>query len=79
LAPGIILSNVSRSHFLDDSGEVDAVHYEAYLEWAAKSAPLSRVGVPSDVAWAILYLVSDTASFVTGHILRPNGGSAAPW
>jgi len=71
LAPGIILSNFSRSHFLDDSGEVDAVRYEAYLEWAAKSAPLARVGLPSDIAWAILYLVSDAASFVTGQILRP--------
>jgi 3-oxoacyl-[acyl-carrier protein] reductase len=79
LAPGIILSNFSRSHFIDDSGEVDAIRYEAYLEWAAKSAPLARVGAPSDIAWAILYLVSDAASFVTGQILRPNGGSAVPW
>jgi 3-oxoacyl-[acyl-carrier protein] reductase len=26
-----------------------------------------------------LYLVSDAASFVTGQILRPNGGAGMPW
>ena len=36
-------------------------------------------GEAQDVAWAILYLVSDAASFVTGQILRPNGGVSMPW
>ena len=42
-------------------------------------APLARVGKPAEVAWMILYLVSDAASFVTGQIMRPNGGTAMPW
>ncbi|HEX3794628.1 MAG TPA: SDR family oxidoreductase [Acidimicrobiales bacterium] len=42
-------------------------------------APLARVGMPTDIAFAILYLVSDAASFVTGQILRPNGGAGMPW
>jgi 3-oxoacyl-[acyl-carrier protein] reductase len=79
LAPGIILSNFSRAHFVDDSGEVDPVRYEAYLEWAATLSPMARVGTPAEVAWMILYLVSDAASFVTGQILRPNGGASMPW
>jgi len=79
IAPGVILSNFSRAHFVDDSGEVDPVRYDAYLEWAAGMAPLARVGMPAEVAWMILYLVSDAASFVTGQILRPNGGTAMPW
>jgi 3-oxoacyl-[acyl-carrier protein] reductase len=79
IAPGVILSNFSRAHFVDEAGEVDPVRYDAYLEWAAGMAPLARVGMPAEVAWMILYLVSDAASFVTGQILRPNGGTAMPW
>jgi 3-oxoacyl-[acyl-carrier protein] reductase len=79
IAPGVILSNFSRAHFVDDSGEIDPVRYDAYLEWASSMAPLARVGMPAEVAWMILYLISDAASFVTGQILRPNGGTAMPW
>jgi len=79
LAPGIILSNFSRAHFVDESGEVDPVRYDAYLEWATTMAPLARHGMPAEVAWMILYLVSDAANFVTGQILRPNGGTSMPW
>jgi 3-oxoacyl-[acyl-carrier protein] reductase len=79
LAPGVILSNFSRFHFLGEDGEIDQARYDAYLKWASTSAPLGRVGQPTDIAWTILYLVSDAASFVTGQILRPNGGSAMPW
>jgi 3-oxoacyl-[acyl-carrier protein] reductase len=79
LAPGIILTNFSRPHFVDDAGEVDPERFAEYERWAASTAPLGRVGLPADVAWTILYLVSDAASFVTGQILRPNGGTAMPW
>jgi 3-oxoacyl-[acyl-carrier protein] reductase len=33
-----------------------------------------RVGQPSDIAHAYLYLASDEASFVTGHTLVVDGG-----
>jgi 3-oxoacyl-[acyl-carrier protein] reductase len=79
LAPGIILSNFSRPHFVDEQGEVDPERFKAYESWASANAPLGRVGQPADVAWTILYLVSDAASFVTGQILRPNGGTSMPW
>ncbi len=36
--------------------------------------PLKRVGQPEDVAGAASYLVSDDASYVTGHVLAVNGG-----
>jgi len=37
--------------------------------------PLGRMGTPADVASAVLYLVSDRASFITGEVLDVNGGS----
>ncbi|MEV6105942.1 SDR family NAD(P)-dependent oxidoreductase [Streptomyces sp. NPDC051940] len=44
-----------------------------------RMSPLGRVGEPEDVAHAVLYLASDASAFVTGQILRPNGGVAMPW
>src|SRR5205823_6478672 len=40
------------------------------------SVPLRRRGVPDDVAGAALFLVSDLASFVTGHTLVVDGGAS---
>lgn len=37
--------------------------------------PLGRMGMPADVAEAVLYLASDRASFITGEILDVNGGA----
>jgi len=37
--------------------------------------PLGRMGTPADVAAAVLYLVSDRSSFVTGEVLDVNGGT----
>ena len=39
-----------------------------------KNIPISRLGLPSDVASACIYLSSDEASFVTGSTLHVNGG-----
>jgi NAD(P)-dependent dehydrogenase (short-subunit alcohol dehydrogenase family) len=44
-----------------------------------EEVPLGIVGEPEDIAYAVLYLVSDASRFVTGQILRPNGGVTMPW
>ncbi|GBD41978.1 3-oxoacyl-[acyl-carrier-protein] reductase FabG [bacterium HR39] len=38
--------------------------------------PAQRLGTPEDVAYAVLYLASREASYVTGHTLHVNGGLA---
>jgi 3-oxoacyl-[acyl-carrier protein] reductase len=42
----------------------------------AEETPLCRVGLPEDVANAVLFFASDAASFVTGQILGVDGGYA---
>lgn len=79
LAPGVIETNFSRHNFIDDQGNVDPEKLDAYRKRFGAMAPLRRVGSPQDVADSILFLVSDAASFMTGQILRPNGGVAMPW
>src|ERR1700726_4092370 len=43
----------------------------------AASNPLQRIGQPDEIARAILFVTSDDASFVTGHVLTVDGGKTA--
>ena len=36
--------------------------------------PLSRLGTPDDMADAVLFLLSDQAGWITGHVLNVDGG-----
>lgn len=36
--------------------------------------PLKRYGKPEEVAWAIIYLLSDASSWVTGSVIKLDGG-----
>lgn len=38
------------------------------------NTPLRRMGSPEDIAHAVQFLVSEEASFITGHVLDVNGG-----
>jgi NAD(P)-dependent dehydrogenase (short-subunit alcohol dehydrogenase family) len=37
---------------------------------------LRSIGEPEDIAASFLYLASDASRFMTGQVLRPNGGVA---
>jgi 3-oxoacyl-[acyl-carrier protein] reductase len=39
-----------------------------------EQTPLGRIGSPDEVAAAVVYLASDEAGYVTGQVLRVNGG-----
>jgi NAD(P)-dependent dehydrogenase (short-subunit alcohol dehydrogenase family) len=41
------------------------------------AAPLKRMGLPEEVAQAIVFLASDKASFITGQIMGVDGGKKA--
>jgi 3-oxoacyl-[acyl-carrier protein] reductase len=43
---------------------------------AIKATPLGRLGSVEDVAYAVAFLVSDEAAFITGQVLSVDGGLA---
>ena len=50
--------------------------------YASGSAPslmerVGRIGTPEEIAESVLWLMSDAASFVTGHPLSVDGGYVA--
>lgn len=47
---------------------------DAWKRWKIETLPMQRLGQPSEIAWAYVYLASDEASYCTGQSLSPNGG-----
>ena len=47
---------------------------EAFARHAQRTLPLKRAGEPTEIVGAVLYLVSDLASFTTGACLTVDGG-----
>jgi 3-oxoacyl-[acyl-carrier protein] reductase len=62
VAPGVIDTDMTR-----------ALSQDAQTAWADR-IPLRRLGTPEDVAEAVVFLASDEASYITGHVLAVNGG-----
>jgi 3-oxoacyl-[acyl-carrier protein] reductase len=46
------------------------------VDEAVKMTPLGRLGTVEDIAYAVAFLVSDEASFITGQVLSVDGGLA---
>jgi len=62
VAPGCIKTDM-MAHFS-----------EGVLKELEEETPLGRIGLPEDVANAVVFLASEEASFITGQVLSVNGG-----
>jgi 3-oxoacyl-[acyl-carrier protein] reductase len=78
IAPGWVDTPMGVQRYRDASGKVDPATRESIVRQRAQISPLGLTGTPRDIALAMLYLASDASRFVTGQVLRPNGGVAMP-
>lgn len=67
---GITVNNVPPGFVVTPMLKESPVDIDAF----AQGMPMKRPGQPEDIAAAVAYLVSDDASYVTGHTLSVNGG-----
>lgn len=66
VAPGPIWTSIQPASF----GQIDP----QLVAEMGKSVPLGRIGQPSEVAPAYVYLASQDASYITGQTIHVNGG-----
>ena len=67
-----ITVNVVAPGFIET--DMTAVLSDNIKETMLKDIPLGRVGKPEDIAQAVKFLVSDEAAYITGQVLRVDGG-----
>ena len=79
VAPGFINTAMTARHYTAEDGTVDEEKRAQALAPRLLQSPMGMVGEPDDIAYAVLYLAGDAARFVTGQVMRPNGGVAMPW
>ncbi len=51
---------------------------EKYIRCSGQSIPMGKIGEPEDVAYAMLFLASDEAKYITGQTLVVDGGQVLP-
>jgi 3-oxoacyl-[acyl-carrier protein] reductase len=78
VAPGFVVTGMTSRHWVRADGTIDDQAREAALAPMRERSPLGVLGEPDDIAYAVLYLASDASKFMTGQILRPNGGVVMP-
>jgi 3-oxoacyl-[acyl-carrier protein] reductase len=74
VAPGYVETPMTRRNWVDPEGTVDEQKRSETLAAMTSRQALSVNGDPSDIAYAMLYLAVDASKFMTGQVLRPNGG-----
>jgi len=56
---------------------VEALDRE-YMEWTLRAIPMGRLAEPEEVGWAVRFLASEEASYITGQTLVLDGGQLLP-
>jgi NAD(P)-dependent dehydrogenase (short-subunit alcohol dehydrogenase family) len=69
-----ILVNAVAPGPTETEGVLEVWKTPAVIERAAREVPLQRLGRPEEIAWAVIYVASDQANFMTGETVYVSGG-----
>ena len=70
LAPAVTVNCIAPGHIKTDL----TPKVPGFVERISDVTPMKRLGTSEEAAWAIAFLASDRASFITGEILALDGG-----
>lgn len=74
IAPGFTDTPMVQGRWTNADGSINEAERESYTNTRAAQSPLRTIATAEDQSWAMLYLASDASRFVTGQVIRPNGG-----
>jgi 3-oxoacyl-[acyl-carrier protein] reductase len=74
IAPGYVETPMVAASYSRADGTIDEALKAQFFDARRSQSPLSITGEPLDIALTVLYLLSDASKFMTGQVLRPNGG-----
>lgn len=74
LAPKSIRANSIHPGMVTTPLIIGGAHSDDDLQTDAQNYPLGRYGRPEEIAWSIIYLLSDASAWITGHSLIIDGG-----
>lgn len=74
VAPGFVDTPMTQRSWVGADGAFDETKRTAAVDVRRAQSPLAVIGQPADIAYAMLYLAADASKFMTGEVLRPNGG-----
>lgn len=77
LGPHNITANAIAPGFFATETNAAMVADRETTAWVEKRTPLKRWGRPDEIAGAAVFLASDAASYVSGHVLTVDGGATA--
>lgn len=70
---GITVNAIAPGYFATEQN-AEMVAKPGVAEWLRRRTSIGRWGEPKEIAGAAVFLASDTASYVTGHVLFVDGG-----
>lgn len=78
VSPGYISTSMTAAHYRNADGTVNVEQRNTVDSEHSAEIPLGRPGQAREVATAVTFLASDASSYITGQIIRVNGGLAMP-
>ena len=74
LAPWNIAVNAVAPGIIETGMTLNSIGKER-IERLASEIPMGRIGTVDDISWAVAWLASNEADYMTGQVISPNGGA----